>query len=111
MPADDVIQQLTKACDGLLYPSETDAPVNVVTLPKGPPRGATAGGTVDEFFAELEQMEGEDGERWRALHKVVNETLRDAQVYRQGKRRVKVYVIGKTAGGAWAGLQTESVET
>ena len=37
--------------------------------------------------------------------------LADLKVFRVGRTRVAVYLVGKTKDGAWAGVRTTSVET
>lgn len=56
--------------------------------------------------------------RWQALRDVVELQLEDARVYRlgvyQGRNlsgQIDVFVVGRTADGAWAGVRTVSVET
>ena len=56
--------------------------------------------------------------RWQALRDVFERQLGDAQVVRFGVRSggvlsgaIDVFVVGRTADGAWAGVRTVSVET
>lgn len=120
--ADDMIEQLRRASEGLVYPSESDAPFEPFRWDR-----RTAGTTTDqavakvaqrrpvrettlgEFFAELEASE--DGEQYTALRKTLEGCLRDVRVFRIGEINVDIYVVGKTATGGWAGLHTTSVET
>ena len=66
--------------------------------------------TVDDFFAEL--IAGEDGAKFERLRHVwLNPGWRGCAVLRIGEIEVDVYLVGRTPGGAWAGLRTVSVET
>lgn len=121
MPQDE-LQELKKASEGLLYPSETDAPFEPFRWGGGggdSARDQVAGHArkkqkieevaVDDFFAELEGSE--DAERFRQLRKALESQLAGLKVFRVGSIRVDIYLIGKTRGGEWGGLHTISVET
>ena len=119
------LRALRQAAAGLTYPSETDAPLDVFTWPAAAgasPRAAvesqapSAGRKLEEvpileFFAELEACD--DGDRFRRLREILTSQLSGVTVLRVGadERRVDIYLLGKTASGAWAGLHTISVET
>jgi hypothetical protein len=119
----DEIRQLAAAARGLLYPSETDAPLTPFRLPAS--AVATAGDAVrahasdasaaiqqvavDDFFAEL--LASDEGDRWRRLRAALEAAVTGLEVWRCGSRRVEVYLIGKARSGQWAGLRTISVET
>ena len=118
----DDLKALRQAAAGLMYPSESDAPFDVFTWPAG--AGGTAreqvvartkpGEPIEEvpvgaFFGELEDTD--DAARFRALRAALEATLTDVRVFRVGRLKVDVYLIGRTAGGSVAGLHTTSVET
>jgi hypothetical protein len=123
MPQDD-LQEIRKAIDGLEYPSESDAPFDLV---RWPAQGAGAardqvvahGGanrkveevTLDAFFAEL--IASEDGERYKRLRRALESQLKELKIFRVGvgEPKVDVYLVGRTRVGDWAGLHTTSVET
>ena len=126
--ADDAAATIQKAAAGLLYPSESDAPFDLVRWDssKGDPSPATvaalAGGTgkkrarpveevvPDEFFAAL--AETDDAARFRTLERALRKALTDLHVYRVGgSAQVDIYVLGRAASGEWLGLHTTSVET
>jgi hypothetical protein len=126
--ADDAAAAISKASAGLVYPSESDAPFDLVRwdAASGDPSPATvatlAGGkgkrkarpveevTADEFFAAL--AETDDAARFRALAQVLRTHLADLKVYRVGASpRIDIYVLGRSAAGEWLGLHTTSVET
>jgi hypothetical protein len=126
--ADDAATAIQKAAAGLLYPSESDAPFDLVRWDssKGDPSPATvaavAGGkgkrkarpvdevSPDEFFAAL--AETDDAAKFKALEQTLNKVLTDMRVYRVGgSARVDIYILGRAASGEWLGLHTTSVET
>jgi hypothetical protein len=72
----------------------------------------------DDFFAPLikdQDWYGDEeraqSQKYRALLDVVRRTLRGAKVFRVGRRRKRVYVVGVAPEGGWAGLATTAVET
>ena len=70
--------------------------------------------TVEEFFAPLEQERDGDratATRYQTLSATVREHLSNAIVVRVGTGKVTVYVVGRTADGAWAGLKVTANET
>ena len=103
----DELEPLRVAAKGLLYPSETDAPIEVVSG-AGVPAGAKES-SVAAFFDELK--DSDDAVKFAKLRAAVEATLGDAKVYRVGGPEVQVYVLGKTKSGATGGLKTISVET
>jgi hypothetical protein len=126
--ADDAAAAIQKAAAGLLYPSESDAPFDLVRwdAAQGDPSPATvaalAGGkgkkrarpaeqvSPDDFFAAL--AETDDAARFKALEQALKKYLMDLRVYRaSGSAKVDIYVLGRAAAGEWLGLHTTSVET
>jgi hypothetical protein len=126
--ADDAAAAISKASAGLVYPSESDAPFDLVRwdTASGDPSPATvatlAGGkgkrkarpveevSLDEFFAAL--AETDDAAKFKALEQTLRKYLADLKVFRVGgSPKVDVYVLGRAASGEWLGLHTTSVET
>lgn len=117
----DELQELKKACDGLDYPSESDAPLEAFRWP------GTASGTaqeqiagrvsgrkieevpVDRFFDDL--RDSDDAARFAVLRRVFESRLSGLRVFRVGEVKVDIYLVGRAAGGDWVGLHTTSVET
>ena len=123
---------LDAACDGLVYISETDAPVRPFFRERG-----TAGGSataqeklesetamacrrtdVDEFFGRLIRTEEWhtpaqrlNAEKFRLLKDLLVSRLSDLGVYKCGTIRVKIFVVGNDRDGNIAGIETEAVET
>lgn len=126
MTSEETVKALGAAAAGLLYPSETDAPltpfswpsvstidaaaVEAATRPKGSrKKRPVVEQTVDEFFAELEDTD--DAVGFKKLKTVVEKALTGAKVFRVGKTKVDVYLVGLAADGGAVGLHTVSVET
>jgi len=126
--ADDAAVAIQKAAAGLEYPSESDAPFDLVRwdAAKGDPSPATvaalAGGkgkrkarpveqvSPDEFFAAL--RETDDAAKFKSLEQVLRKSLTNLRVYRVGgSAKVDIYILGRAASGEWLGLHTTSVET
>jgi hypothetical protein len=123
---------LKKASEGLLYPSETDAPFEAFEWPgeTGKPDKArvaelagVAPGTpvkvkgVDAFFkdATTEQDWHNDEEkaqvqRFKQLVEAVKETLADVKVFLAGRVESDAYIVGRSESG-WAGLKTKVVQS
>ncbi len=127
-----LLNQLGTAANGLLYPSETDAPfipfawetmrdfsVDKLLLATRHSRDTPVDGMEpDDFFAPVEHVEEwfddserATAERFAALHDTLEDLLTDISVYRVGTVDIDVYVIGKTADGYFAGVSTKLVET
>jgi hypothetical protein len=122
--ADDMLQQLKTATDGLEYPSESDAPFDAFLWPAKGAMNALALITarahagqkieqvpVDSFFADL--SDSDDGARFAQLRRLLQSRLNDLHIFRvgAGETTVHIYLIGKTLAGEWAGLHTTSIET
>jgi plasmid stability protein len=118
------VDALEKASKGLLFPSESEAPLKAF-LWKGtgdnltPDRvrelaGAAKGESVeqtslDELFATVP---AEDRPQFDKLAAAVKQQLSAVKVYKVGDEAERqVYVVGKTSDGQWAGLKTTVVET
>ena len=124
--------RLEQAVDGLLFPSESDAPLAVFVWPAGSPfspqallahAGKDAATPIrttdlDTFFAPVMTPESWHGEaeqeqvrRFTAVRDLLAAELSDVAVYRIGTITIDVYIVGRTAGGTHLGLTTRLVET
>jgi len=130
---DAVIETLRQASDGLLFPSETDAPFEPFFWPADSPVpltspdivrlcGAPAGTPVkkvklDTFFRDATTEEdwhnvAERAEvaQFQSLVKSLKAALKDIAVFHVGETKMDAYVVGVAEGG-YAGLKTQVVET
>ena len=117
--SDEVLTALKAAADGLLYPSETDAPFEAFVWSKAkntaaavsrmaglPKAGKCSQQSLDDFFGELSEEK-----EFQALRAAIEKTLSDVKVYRCGSIDVTYLVVGTAADGRLAGLETTAVET
>lgn len=128
----DLTTRLEQAIDGLLYPSESDAPLQVFVWPEGTPFSLKALRThiatskktpiqkvdLDTFFRPVTtpqdwfgEAEQERMEKFTALLTLLKAELSDITVYKVGKIDIDVYVLGHTSAGEYLGITTKVVET
>jgi hypothetical protein len=120
---DSTLDALKKAAKGLVFVSETEAPLEPFVWQDGGEltqarlrklAGAESGipveeMTLDDFFRAVPS---EDKPKFQKLQKVLKEQLSGVKVYRLGEEADKdVYIAGKTADGRWAGVKTAVAET
>lgn len=131
MSTNDAIAALEKASEGLLYQSESDEPFTtfkwkadgeltaaaVLKCARKPAKTPVEEVPLADFFKDLttdQDWYGEEekatAEQYRGLLKAVKQNLADAKVFKVGKTKVSVFIVGKTDGD-WAGLKTTAVET
>jgi hypothetical protein len=119
---DPILETLRGAARGLLFPSETEAPLapfawtgETLTSKKLLElSGAKPGTAVEEstLAVLLEIVPSEDRAKFNALEKTLESLLSDIKVYKVGAEAEKaVYIVGKAKDGRWAGLKTTVVET
>ena len=123
---------LAEAVKGLIYISETDAPIEPFFCPgakkdpgrsigemigRGPGEEADTVG-IDRFFERLtkdqswhDSEHSREAERFRQLKRLLEDNLTDLQVARFGKTRIDIYVVGFDKDGDLAGIKTKAVET
>lgn len=129
---DDAYEQITKAAEGLIFISETDAPFEPLRWEKAnevteeavrkmadidvdtPVKETEA----DTFFSKLivkkewfGDRENERAERFAELYEVLQANLRGLRVFRFGRIQVSFYIVGLDAEGCLAGVMTKAVET
>lgn len=128
----ELVDHITRACDGLNYISETDAPVNVFdggpaddinveTIRNVTPSPADA--NVEEidfqkFFARLTKNETwhnaeqrVETKKFLELEKLLEENLHDLKVFKIGAIRVSIYAVGLDDDNNIIGVRTEAVQT
>jgi hypothetical protein len=125
-------ERLEKACSGLIYISETDAPIEPFV--GGKVRSATSAmileaiekddsEKIDEvsfevFFARLTKPrdwhgseENKRTKQFAKLKDLLKDNLADLKVFRFGKVRIDIYAVGIDEEGRVAGIKTRAVET
>ena len=120
---DAVLDALKQASHGLLFPSETDAPLEPFAwegsakLTKDRLRQRAGAGpdtsveqtTLDDLLATVPQ---EDKPKFDALRQALAGQLSGVKVYKVGDEAEKqAFVARKTSDGKWVGLKTTVVET
>ena len=121
MKTDPVLDALRQACQGLLFISESEAPLEPFpwtgTEPNNASAAARAGAavhapveciTLDQFFRAVSK---EDRPQFDKLGDVLRKNLSAIQVYKVGEAEKAVFIVGKTADGRWLGVKTTVVET
>ena len=131
MNEQELVNQLSKASEGLLWLSESDYPFETVYIEnvdnieeKLLEVTNSIGHTMlqvrelDKFFQGVTEEkdwyndeEMAECKRYQELVKLLKTHLRDIKVYRVGEVEVSCYILGKTENNAIAGLSTISVET
>jgi len=124
-----IVEELTKLCDRLLYISETDSKVlpffSVGEFPetflidqRTLKEAKIETGSSDDFFErttrDRDWHNANDRKRiegFRKLEIFMKANLRDLSLYKIGRIRIDIYVIGIDAEGNTAGIQTKAVET
>lgn len=119
-----VLNELQAAVKGLLFPSETDAPLEAFEWPAsgtGPPDEAAvrANARVDKRAAvervtlpELARtIPSEARGAFAPLFALLAHHLAGTAVFKVGTITVDVYIVGRTADGRFAGVKTKVVET
>ena len=128
-PADE---RIARAAKGLIFISETDAPIEPFRWEKANEVTADAvrnmveiavdapveEADVDDFFSKLTvkkewfgDRESERAERFADLYAELRTNLRDLRVFRFGRIQISIYVVGVDAEGNLAGVMTKAVET
>lgn len=127
-------ERLPRATDGLVYQSETDAPVEpfamtgfegaevtadaLVGFLKRDAATPVATETTEDFFSTLTAIEDWYGDeeratarRYRRLSRLLTTSLTDVKVFKVGERSLDIYVVGRSESGEFAGITTKAVET
>jgi hypothetical protein len=125
-----VTETLTQASQGLLMPSESEYPFEVVIwegaeltsekileLTHYPPATSIEEVELDYFFRNVatekdwhDKIQKENVAKFQNLVQVIKDNLAEIRVYRIGTIEVSVYIVGKTNDGL-AGLATKVIET
>jgi histidine triad (HIT) family protein len=119
-----VVAELEKAAKGLMFPSESDAPMKAFIwadagdklnqdrlreLAKVETGTAIETTSLDEV---LKTVPSEDMPRFQTLADTIKQQLSGVKVFKVGDEAERdVYIVGRTADGHLAGLKTTVVET
>lgn len=126
-----LIEKLETLCEGLVYTSEIDSEITPFVTEK-----ISSGSTsqilsalerpeteaeeidFDKFFENLttdhawfDATERDQARQFGELKKFLQENVEAARVFRFGKTKVEIYVVGTDPGGHLMGVKTEAVET
>ena len=117
------LSELKKASKGLVFTSETDAPLEPFVWSETGKltherllelAGAEEGTAVEEMSLEefFRAVPAEDKAEFDQLAKVLKEQLSGVKVYKIGDEAERqVFIAGQTPEGQWTGLKTTVVET
>jgi histidine triad (HIT) family protein len=120
---DPVLDALKQASKGLVFTSDTDAPLEAFAWKGGADlthdrllelAGADKDTPVEETNLDsfFRAVPSEDRAKFQKLIKTLQEQLSGVEVYKLGDDAEKdVYIVGKTTDGRWAGVKTTVVET
>jgi hypothetical protein len=128
-----LIEEIASASEGLLFPSETDAPLRPFLWTEAMPfsiaalrqaQGYDADTPiaeldVDEFFGPATRSydwhgtdEQQRVQRFRSLLSLLKARLRNLKAYKAGASgTIDVFVVGQAEDGSFAGISTQVVET
>lgn len=110
-----LLERIEKAAEGLLYPSETDAPLEPFVLEEEPSpevlrKTAHLGDEAPVEAISLEEFLEPLGDEAHPLAEVFG-ALEGARAYRVGKVDIAAFALGRHASGAFLGVRTRLVET
>lgn len=129
---EEIIEELKKMTDGLLFMSEADYPFEIVDregqtemslefireLAGQPGDSPVEVISADHFFrVAVSEADWKDeaalaiAKRYQALLRLLKENLDELKVYRVGKINIAVYLMGRSQAGNWLGISTRVVET
>ncbi len=125
-------EKIKKACDGLVYISETDAEISpfvgsqaeavtkeeILSQTKSSPDMSIEERKFDELFARLTEIQDWFGDeekhtakKFAGLKDLLKNNLRDLKVFKIGKIELDVFVVGLDAENILTGIKTKAVET
>lgn len=124
-------ERIAQICDGLIYISETDAPLTpfqsdapkelnavaiaeIASVDASPVEMVSA----DAWFARLVEEkdwwgtdEKDIAKRFARLNALLEEHLRDLLVFRFGRIQIDIFIVGTDPDGHIVGVRTHAVET
>ena len=118
-----VLKELKAAAKGLLFPSESDAPMEAFAWPGGdgpPDEAAVRANAKADKDAPVEQLTvpeltrtipSESRGDFLHLFATLAHHLSGVTVFKVGEVNMDVYIVGRTTDGQYAGVKTQVVET
>ncbi|HRI68456.1 MAG TPA: nuclease A inhibitor family protein [Polyangium sp.] len=131
LDATTLLNTIAETTQGVLFPSESDFPIETYTHGEEEPTaaallercGLAADSPVEEStladtFSGLTEAEEDASEgtrfaaeRFRKLIELLETNLEKIRAYRLGAVDLEVFVLGRHASGTWLGVRTKAVET
>ncbi len=132
MERDNILSKISRASDGLVYISETEAPIKIFlceqesneTIEKTLLRHTQTTDvqieaiSFDSFFERLttdkdrhNAKEKERVKKFCALRQTLMDNLSELKVFKIGRVRKEIFVVGRDKDDRLVGVRTESVET
>jgi len=129
---DEIVEELSKATEGLLFLSESEYPFETIywkELPEVSPAflrnlarlqvdASVETISLDDFFhvaasdaSWLSDESRQAAVKYRNLIALLKGNLDDVKVYKLGSVNMPVYVVGQSKTGNWLGISTRVVET
>lgn len=121
-----ILEELQPVCANLLMPSESEHPIEPVVREERTWEAILQSfgaapmeeRTLEELFAKIafpqewhDSQQQQQVPRFQALMETLQARLSQIRVFRVGEIAVTVYILGQTADGAIAGVQTTLIET
>lgn len=130
----NLVAQLTKDVEGLLYPSESDEKLKIIDWQADHPAPFDTMlfkkyiGLAPNVFVEVHpyekffevvltpkdwwtDYEKNRYERFLCLKEFIEQNLTDLTFFRAGKVEIEAYLLGKDKEGKWKGIKTMIIET
>ncbi|MEJ7849171.1 MAG: nuclease A inhibitor family protein [Pyrinomonadaceae bacterium] len=130
--SNDLSERLEKACEKLIYLSETDAEVEpffggkvdilntqsfLETIRESEKKPVEVTGA-RQFFERVSKIndwhtasQKKNAEKFAALRKLLESNLSGLRIFRVGRIQIDIYIVGIDKEGKLAGVKTRSVET
>lgn len=126
--------EVTNLLPNLLYPSESDEPLEWIDIAQAQPSPLTINNLLvylsiplDTFVEEMavenfwtpvtiieewyEEEERQTVAQFLQLKSLLETHLKNFQAFRVGQTEIDLYLLGQTANDQWAGLKTKVIET
>jgi hypothetical protein len=125
------LEKIKAAADGLLFMSESDYPFELIELSNNSSiesqllqlsgkdaSTAIEKQTLEYFFRNSvtsyptdDAVQKQTIQRFQNLKNIIEQTLKDIEVYRIGSVQIDAFIIGQLSDGTYGGLKTKLIET